>query len=90
MTSILGLRRHTPKLDPKKPWVPVPRTTPQPVTAGHLAYLEVIARAPGVAVGYGITRGGPWARVGEVRMRARTPEAALRAALAEHMEKARG
>lgn len=78
------------RLNPKKRWVPVPRTTPQPVTLAHLAYCDVLECAPGVPVGYGITRGGPWARVGDMRIRASTPEAALREALAKHIEVAHG
>ena len=85
MPILDGRRREMPRLDPKKVWRPTYRTTPQPVTGGHLAYVDVRERAPGAAVGYGIARGGPWALVGEHRVRARTPEAALRQALAAHL-----
>lgn len=87
MASVLGLRRTEPKLNPKKRWVPVPRTTPQPITDGHLAYLEALGRTKaGTPIGYGITRGGPWARVGDHRIRAKTPAAAIREALTLHLE----
>lgn len=91
MASVLDLRNTEPKLNPKKRWVPVPRTTPQPLTAGHSAYLRVHALLPpDTAIGYGITRGGPWARVGDARARAKTPEAALEEAYRLHMESTDG
>lgn len=74
------------RLNPKKIWRPNYRTTPQPVTAGHLAYLEARERAPDAVLGYGITRSGPWARVGDSRSRSSTPEAAIAAALALHLQ----
>ncbi len=87
MPVLDGRRRETPKLNPKKRWVPTCRTTPQPVTAGHLAYLGVRALLPPhTVIGYGITRGGPWARVGDHRARAKTPQDALEEAYRLHME----
>lgn len=60
------------------------RVTPQQPTRGALAYAEIRDADPAVVLGYGIDHKGPWARVGDSRARARTPEAALAAALAKH------
>lgn len=87
MASVLGLRRSEPKLNPKKPWRPNPRVTPQPLTAGHSAYLGVRALLPpSVVMGYGIDHKGPWARVGDSRCRRPTPDEALETAYAMHIE----
>lgn len=48
------------------------------------ALADISARLPGEAVAYGIDRKGPWATVGGVTHRARTPAAALIAALQKH------
>lgn len=74
-----------PRKLPPRPWVPRVRTVTPPPTAEAVLYAQIHTAHPFAALGYGITRGGPWARVGDQRVRGRTPEAALRLALAQHV-----
>lgn len=59
-------------------------SAPGAPSADGLFYAAAVGEE--VVVGYGIDHKGPWARVGDARARARTPEAALAAALAKHRE----
>lgn len=76
------------RLQPKPIWRPHFRSGPAPShTEAQIAYHETHRQVGhNVSLGYGIDARGPWAKVGDARARARTPEDAIRAALAQHLE----